>query len=394
MLRHLFRLMWNRKRTNLLLITEILCSFVVLFGVGTILLRLGTNYLAPFGFDYRQVWRLNIAAGPGEKMPRAQLDEALRQVRALPGVQGVSLTSGNTPFSFSTMNSTYKNLPKQQIAENYDAGDDYAHVMGLHVREGRWFTATDDAQQHRPVVISQKLREALFEPGAPAVGHNINFGSAADEQMVVVGVVDDVRVGSDFSAAEPSGWMRLRPYDTTRWESAAVLVRVAPGADAALEQRIVQTVARATRNWLTQVRTLDEDRSSKSKFTLAPVLALALVCLFLIINVALGLFGVLWYNINQRRSEIGLRRALGSTGSAISGQFLAETLIMTFFGVALGSILAAQFPLLGAFDIPAADYARAIGLSAVLIFVLAAICAVQPSRLAARIRPAVALREE
>ena len=392
--------MWNRKQTNLLLITEIVGSFVVLFGVATILVRLGANYLAPYGFDYRPVWRLNIAAADGSKMPRPQLDAALRQVLALPGAEALTLTSGNTPFIFSNNNSDFNHDDHGAIANRYDAGDNYARVMDLHLREGRWFRPADDGQKLRPVVISQAFREKLFPaPGERAVGQVIRNGGGGGspggkDEYLVVGVADNFRDGSDFSAADPAIWLRLEPHDTTSWEGAAVLLKVRPGEGAALEQQVVKTIARANSTWLTQVRGLDEDRISKSKYTLAPVLVLALVCVFLIINVALGLFGVLWYNIQQRRSEIGLRRALGATGRVISGQFLAETLIVTFFGVAIGAVLAAQFPLLGAFDVPTADYLNAIGLAALLIFALAALCAVQPSRLAARIQPAVALREE
>ncbi len=394
MLRHLFRLMWNRKRTNLLLITEIVCSFVVLFGVATILLRLGTNYLQPYGFEHHRVWRLSITANQGQMMPRPQLDEALRQVAALPGVEAVSLTSDNTPFSFSNSNSHFHRGQREQVADIYDAGDDYGRALGMHLREGRWFGATNEGTSRRPVVINQQLRDLLFAPGEQAIGQRINVGTDAPDELLVTGVADDTRFGSDFSAATPSAWLRLIPHDTTSWQTAAVMVRVRPGTGAELEQQIVKTIARATPNWLGQIRSLEEARSAKFKAFLAPVLGLAMVCLFLIINVALGLFGILWYNINQRRSEIGLRRAVGATGGRISGQFLTETLILTFFGVVIGTVLAAQFPLLGAFEVPALDYVRAIGLSAVLIFALAALCAVQPSRLAARIRPAIALREE
>ena len=395
MLRHLFRLMWNRKRTNLLLIIEVVCSFVVLFGVGTVLVRLGTNYLAPFGFDYTNVWTLNLAADKGAKMSHAQLDEALRHVRALPGVEALTITSANTPFSFNTMNSEFKSGSRTCAADLYDAGDAYARVMGLRLREGRWFEAADDGQKRRPVVLSRLMRERLFPDGARAVGQIIlNPNDEQREEYLVVGVADDLRSGSDFSGYAPALWMRLALHDTTQWAGATVLLRVRPGAGAALEETVVKTIARSTSNWLTQIRSLEESRASKSKYTVAPVLALALVCVFLIINVALGLFGVLWYNINQRRSEIGLRRALGSTGGAISRQFLTETLIITLFGVGLGALLAVQFPLLGAFEVPAADYVKAILLSGILIFALAALCAVQPSRLAARIHPAVALREE
>ena len=163
---------------------------------------------------------------------------------------------------------------------------------------------------------------------------------------------------------------------------------------AALQQRMVHTITSLTRQWSTQVYSLEQDRLDMLKPTLAPLAVLALVALFLVVNVALGLFGVLWYNISQRRAEIGLRRALGATGPAISRQFLGEVLILTTLGVLGGVLVAAQFPLLHAFDVATAVYVQAMLLAAGLVFVVTAVCAWQPSRLAASIQPAVALREE
>jgi putative ABC transport system permease protein len=214
------------------------------------------------------------------------------------------------------------------------------------------------------------------------------------EEMQVIGVVDDVRWQSDLGDHTPSMWKRLVPYDTTRWETAAVMVRIAPGSGAALKQKIVRTIAGVTRKWSTEVYTIEADRLDKQKVTLAPIVALSVVGMFLIINVALGLFGVLWYNISQRHSEIGLRRAMGATGSAISWQFLTEMLVLTSLGITLGLVLAAQLPLLGAFEVPTQVYLLSMLMATTIIFLLTAVCAWQPSRLAAGIQPAIALREE
>ncbi|GAA4352616.1 hypothetical protein GCM10023185_12490 [Hymenobacter saemangeumensis] len=402
MLRHLFKLIWNRKRANLLLITEIFFSFVVLFGVGAMLLRFAQNYYSPRGFQTESVWRLTIAAKQGEKMPRPELDDVLRQVKALPGVRHVALTSGNLPFTFSTMNGFYHYKNRDSpITNNYDADDSYANTLGLHLREGRWFRASDDATKHRPVVITQDLREALFGQ-EPALGKIFTWGKAnekspapgPEDEYQVVGVVENVRTDTDFSPAAPSVWKRLIPYDTTHWETASVLVRVAPGQAGLLQEKIARTVAGVTRQWTTEVRTMEADRANMRKYTLTPIIGLALVGGFLILNVALGLFGVLWYNISQRRAEIGLRRALGATGPGISWQFLGEMSVVTTLGVLLGVLLAAQFPLLGAFGMPPMLYVSAIGLAALLVYLITAVCAWHPSRLAAGIHPAVALREE
>ena len=119
-----------------------------------------------------------------------------------------------------------------------------------------------------------------------------------------------------------------------------------------------------------------------------------MVCVFLVFNVALGLFGVPWHTIQQRRAEIGLRRAMGATAGAISGQILGEILVVTTFGLALGLLVAAQFPLLGVLDVKAGVYLTAMLLATGLIYALSTVCALYPSRLAAGIHPAVALREE
>ena len=403
MLRHLFRLIWNRKRSNLLLLSEILLSFVVLFVVGSILINYGRNYFHPPGFTHANVWRLNISAPPSQDgMPRPVLDDVLRQVRAVPGVAGLTLGSSNTPFRFISKGGSFQRGARQlSFASSYDSDDDYLHTLGIRLREGRWFRASDDASTRRPVVLSQLARDGLFAPTEAAVGQVIASKDASWDGMkpvpaeyLVVGVADDIRDGGDLSSTNPAVWMRLVPYDTTHWESAAVLVKVAPGQGVGLQQKIVRTVAGTTRLWNTQIRTLAEDRVDKLRTTLGPLVALALVGLFLVINVALGLFGVLWYNISQRRAEIGLRRAMGSTGAGVGRQFLLEVLLLTALGVAAGLLLAVQFPLLGVLDVEPAVYGWGMAGAAAFIFALSAACAWQPSRLAARVHPAVALRED
>jgi putative ABC transport system permease protein len=401
MFRHLFKLIWNRKRHNALLLSEIFFSFVVLFLVGTVLITALTHFTEPYGFNYEQVWRLEIRAGQGDKMPRTELDEVLRQVQALPGVQQVALTSGNVPFTFNNNNSFLKyEGHRSSLTNMHDADDRYAAVMQLHLREGRWFAKVDDGSHHRPVVITQNLREALFGKG-PALGKIFTYDwdqapakiEPAD-QLLVTGVVDNVRMENDFGEATPAVWKRLIPYDTTHWETANVVVRVAPGQGGELQEKIARTVAGVTRQWTTMVRVMDQDRLHKRRYTLVPMVGLVIVSVFLIINVALGLFGVLWYNINQRRAEIGLRRAMGATGPAISRQFLGEMLVITTLGVALGALLAVQFPLLNAFELDPGFYLAGMGAAVAAIYVLTALCAWQPSRLAASIQPAVALRED
>jgi putative ABC transport system permease protein len=169
---------------------------------------------------------------------------------------------------------------------------------------------------------------------------------------------------------------------------------VRPGAGAALEKQIGDDIRAINPLWHSSIDYLTEMRIAQLKVRMTPPAILSVVCIFLIINVALGLFGVLWLTINQRRSELGVRRAMGATGAAISWQVLGEILVLTTFGLLLGLLVAMQFPLLGVFDVKAGVYLTAMALAAGGLYLLAAGCALYPSQLAAGILPAVALREE
>ena len=61
MIRHLFKLVWNRKRTNALIILEIFFAFLVLFIVGTLGIFLWDNIHQPLGFSSKDVWTVGRA---------------------------------------------------------------------------------------------------------------------------------------------------------------------------------------------------------------------------------------------------------------------------------------------------------------------------------------------
>jgi putative ABC transport system permease protein len=193
---------------------------------------------------------------------------------------------------------------------------------------------------------------------------------------------------------QPAFFAYANPQDTTLSHLSRLLVRVEPNAGAELEKRMSTEIMAIGKGWTSAITPLSEAREAKLKAGLAPLVALVLVCLFLVGNVALGLYGVLWQNINQRRAEIGLRRAMGASAGAISGQIVGEILVVTTFGLILGLLVAMQFPLLGILEVRVDVYLMAMLLATIFIYTLTTICALYPSRLAAGIHPAVALREE
>jgi len=394
MIRHLFTLIWNRRRANFLLIAEVFMAFVVLFVVGSLLVYNQQNYRTPLGYAYQQVWRVDLDPGTQPEAGRlATVRQLMAQLRAMPGVVAVGRTSSNTPFSGSTNGSPVTADHEKRVVEHvsgHSVEDPLGEVLQLPVVAGRWFDRRDDATTLRPAVLTRDLAESLFPHQAP-LGQVINRNG---EDFKIVGLVEQFRADGDLEEPRPAIFLRVSPQDTTFNEASTLLLRVRPGAGAELERQMSTALLANAKGWSVGITALPEQRAAQLKRTLTPLVALGLVCGFLILNVALGLFGVLWQTINQRRAELGVRRALGATAAAISGQVLGEILVITTFGLALGLLVAAQFPLLGVFNIKAGVYGTAMAMATVGLYALATVCALYPSRLAAGIQPAVALREE
>jgi putative ABC transport system permease protein len=399
MFSHFLTLIWNRKRANVLLIAELFLSFIVLFGLGSLVAVVTLAMRQPPGFAYDNVWELRLTTNNDQTPQSPTLRRLLAQLRATPGVADVSLAAFSTPFSTYIMSSNIRveNGPLVSGAE-VQADDHFGPLLQLQLLEGRWFDRRDDASKLPPIIINRELRQALFGTG-PALGQVVRSSHSTNPKELsegrVVGVTGSYRPGGDLGAPAPAVFVRaVLPDSTSTMFAHTLLVRVRPGSGAVLEEQLVRTVAAITKTWSTSVIALPDSRAAGLQTALAPIWAVGLVCAFLLLNVALGLFGALWQTISQRRAEIGLRRAVGATGPGISGQFVAETLLLTTLAVGPGLLIAAQFPLLGVFGQPLAVYGVGIGLALALVYGFAALCAVQPSWLAAGIRPAVALREE
>ena len=394
MFKHLFKLIWNKKKQNFLLMSEILVSFLVIFAVFTLLVYYYNNYKKPMGFDYKNVWIVNYNNVENTKNTDS-LDlyyETLRQtILSMPQVSGVSFTSDNTPFTQNTNSGEIKY--NGQVLDNnnwYTVDDDYLAVLNMQLLQGRWFNKTDAVSKYKPVVINSDLKEKLFGNG-PALG-KIFTGYDDKDNFKVIGVVQSLKMKGDYA---PAGIGLYQRTDTGSYHwLGKFMVKVNPGADATFEGRLYKTLANYMKNSDVEIEHLTDKRKSINYFTLVPIIVMLIVGCFLIINVALGLFGVLWYNINKRKGEIGLRRAIGASGQSVSSQLVAEALILATFSLIVGAFFAVQFPILNLFDLPAGVYIAAIILSVIFIYLLVLVCSLYPGRQAAAILPAVALHED
>jgi putative ABC transport system permease protein len=393
MYRHLFKLIWNKRKQNFLLMSEMLVSFLVIFAVFTLLVYYYQNYKKPMGFDYERLWVINYSHGntsPNGDSLIQSYETLKRELRAMPEIDGVCLSSSNVPFSQTTMQNGFRYNGRTIRGVNGFTGDDsYKDVLGIKMLEGRWFNKGDAVARTRPIIINKSLKEEAF--GNEQVIGKI-MGDPGDRKQII-GVMEDVKIKGDYAPAGSASFVRVDTNNIHWMEK--IMVRVKPGAgSAAFEGRLYKKIAAYIPNSNIEIEHLVNKRKNTNYFALVPMIVLSIVSCFLIINVALGLFGVLWYNINRRRGEIGLRRAIGATGNSVAGQLVTEAMILATFSLIIGTFFAVQFPLLNVFRLPASVYLTALALAILFIYLLVLVCALYPGRQAAAIYPAVALHEE
>jgi predicted permease len=379
-----------------LVVGEVALACVLLVGAGL----LGRSFVRvldqELGFRPQGAVAVRIDARrafAGDAQRTAYYADALRRVRATPGVQAAALTDV-LPFGFNRQWGV--RLPGQAPGE--DSGPAYVRVvsegylraMGVPLRAGRDFAAADAGAGRPVVLVNEALARALWT-GQNPLGRVL---TAHNVEWEVVGVVAGTRHQALETAAGPEVYFPMRQLND--YGAVHVVVR-GPQPPAAL----AASVGTALRPMdpalpLTEVRVLEAlvDQSVAPRRLVAWLLggfagfALALA--------TLGLYAVIAYGVAQRTRELGIRLALGATPGDVQGRVLAGTLRLAAAGLGVG--LAAAWALARVmrgllFGIGAADPATLAG-ALVVLGGAAALAGYLPARRAARLSPVAALRAE
>ena len=307
------------------------------------------------------------------------------------------------PYQMGSSNSRYdwhKRRIEYGVAE---VTDGFRDVLGLQLVEGRWFGPEDDGQNYQPVVINEAMRRELFGDG-PALGQSLRgdpdpgVPPPTDPAPRIVGVVAAYREDGEFDGTRNYVIFRKNLQGGTDRRDRPprnLLIKVRPGTTAEFEERLTKRLQEVAPDWSFEVTPLSEMRASFNGFAFAPLIAVGLVAAFLMLMVGLGLVGVLWQNVTQRTREMGLRRAKGATRVNVQRQILGEIAVMTAIALAVGTLLAIQFPLLHIiYFVEPHVYAIGLIISLAAIVLLTLACGWYPSRMATRVEPAEALRYE
>ncbi|MGH7457093.1 MAG: ABC transporter permease, partial [bacterium] len=276
MIKHLCKLVWNRKRSSFLMIVEIFFSFLVLFAVATLGAYYIDNYNQPLGYTYENVWNININLNqssddywsPEQVATVNQLFLAVRDCQEVEAVAGAL----SAPYDFGGRSSGLQVHGKNMETGVNEVSDDFKEVMGLQLVAGRWFEKADDALNWQPLVINQKLSRELFGDEDP-VGKPFTPWTSENNDVRVIGVVTDFRQGGEYAGLDNYMFERKKLDDPQQRPPRNLLAKVRPGTAAEFEEKLDKRLQAVAKEWSFEIEPLVEKRESSLKLRLAPLIA-------------------------------------------------------------------------------------------------------------------------
>jgi predicted permease len=381
---------------GVLVVSEIAFACVLLVGAGLLMRSFLRVLDVNLGFrpERTAVLRIDPSARYSTRAERnAYYDEALRRVKAIPGVEEAGLTDvlplgRNRSWSAGAKEREYsrEHLPPDAFVRV--VSDGYLKAMGIPLRAGRDFTHHDTASSKRVILINETLARALW-PGQDPIGHTVKY---VDPEREVIGVVGDVR---HLALEKGSGGEMYLPIrQTDDYSSVDLVVRTAlPPAALASEIRVALKPLEPnlpTNEFRTLQQIVDKAVSPRRLV----VTLLVGFAGFALVLASLGIYALISYSVNQRTQELGIRTALGASAGALQASVMIETMRLAGLGLLAG--LAASWALARTLDgllfgVEANDPFTFVGMTIVLATVAAA-AGYLPARRASRIDPLVALR--
>ena len=387
------------------IMAQIAIGFVLLAGTGLLGLSLRRVLATPPGFRAEHVLTGRIDLPwknyPDEKKRLAFVERLLGELRILPGVTSVAISSG-LPFTGDNSNNAtivegVEPKPGDSIrAHNTSSAvGEYWSTLGIPLVAGRLLEDADNHRKLKVCVVDEAFAKRYW-PNGSALGHRLVNGGVFKEEdaHTIVGVVGDVKQ-NDLTESDGTGSIYY-PYISYASTGFSVVLRT-PMAPEAMASMLKKTVLSIDPELPVddlkpmQARVEESLVSRRSPALLAGIFSgVALVL------TAVGTYGVLAYAVSQRRREIGVRMALGALPQQVLAQFLGMGARLLLAGVAVGALAswgvghAMKSVLYGVGAANPWVLAATTGLLAVVVLVAVFL----PSYRASRVSPIDALRDD
>jgi putative ABC transport system permease protein len=387
--------------TRGLVVTEIALSLLALGGGGMLVRSFLELQGADPGFDGSQLLTTRVRAPeskyPGDDERLILHDQVLERARALGGARSAALvnvlprTVSVPTDTFHIQGRTMDQGATAPRAFSLRASPEYAETLGIAVLRGRFFDEGDRPGRPPVVVVNRSFAEAWFE-GTDPVGQHLII---RDEPRQIVGVVSDVQ---QLLVRTPGQVESEAVYFPAAQLPDGNYTLVVAAADPAALKEPLRTTIQALDPDLTLSDVLTMDEVMEQFFTGVRVFNTILggFGILAILLASLGTYGVLAYQVGQRRHEIGIRMAVGAQGREVVTMVTTQGLWMSVLGLGIGGL--AMIPLTRLLRSLLEEFAEVHESTtfavAGVLFAVTLVASLVPALRASGVDPVLALRDE
>ena len=388
----------GRGRAGSLVVIQVAVSLVLLAAAGLFLSTFRRLASLPIGFEAARILVVDVDTARAHTDPASGLayyQQLADVVNSLPGVARAA-ASTITPFSQATRSPLFADV--NRVHEHVVSPGFFA-TYGLPMRSGRDFDTRDSPGGQRVAIVSESYVAKFLRDRTP-LDATVDAGRCQPPRgpCAIVGVVGDAIFGALRSGARPTIYFPLaQPADPGPPGRTTISLSVRPAAvpPAVLAGTIADALTRMDGRLSFSYRPLEQDvATALTQERLLAVLSGFFAGLALLLA-ALGLYGVTAYAAAKRRTEIGIRMALGATPLHVISLVVTRALVLTAFGIVAGIGLSAwisRFVATLLFGVQPQD-ATTMALAAASLAAVATLASGVPAIRAALVNPARALRE-
>jgi putative ABC transport system permease protein len=329
-------------------------------------------------------------------------EHALEALRALPGVEAASISSGSPTWGSRTEPFKIEGQPVPEKGHEPEAGyfnisPGWFEVYGIRLLQGREFLDSDRFDSEQVAIVSESMARKNW-PGESPLGKRLQETDPGGDSKwaTVVGVMQDFKGGAEFYNPSMSSMRFLRPWAQDSWGSVVFTVRTA-GEPGLLKEPVRKAIAGLLPDIaIDYMATTAEDAAQTiSYFNFLRRILVQIAVLGLLLS-AVGIYGVVANLASERTKEIGIRMALGAQPGSIIWLFVRNGIILAGIGAVAGlgisfflvTVLGRLLPAL-----PGKDPGVVVCAAFLLVLVALFACWL-PARRTTKISPTVALRAE
>ena len=419
MIRIILKQIWNERKSNIWLWAELLIVFVALWVIVDWSYVNLYTYLQPRGFNAENTYQMYVNQLtsqskdyiPHEQRTMSDGEELLAVVERLrhhPDIEYVSCSLNASPYNGS--NSFYG---VRQDSVTFSrlirfCTPDFFNVFQYENVDGTGSASLARALEENTMVVPSNFWNSRYPDGKNLLGQQFYENNDSTTLYKVAAITEPVRY-ADF---QPSFSMvyyarcltnnDLADLSGANYTSIEICIRTRPGASPDFAEKLMKESPRlynVGNCYIQSVQSFDDIRYSFQLDTVNAMKNRGFIMLFLLVNIFLGIIGTFWYRTQQRRSELGLRIALGSSLSGLNILLIGEGLLLLLMAVVPALIISYNVGNADLTDVWQMEWGVArfipgalITLGLMILMILIGIW--YPAYQTIRIKPAEALHEE